>query len=347
MWPPSTAVAAEASAAMTKGGELSRDPTGGSGGKSKLLFTYADGPEGFALAAALLSSPCLRQQLAGVVAAVESPASHRATELQRMGAEIRPMEPLQPQVFEGVEWAFVLAPLSADRLERGKVLLGAAWAARVPQVMLLSVVGAEAGAAQPGSTLEQYWALEQHLRLTWGSKGVVLRTFFYQQNLAFWAGDVQASRGTLRLPLNSSGGFAPLHQWDVAATAAAIARHSVVPPQHAGRTFNLTGPQALSAQALGDIASSTIGRHVDVKQASREEAMALLQATGQLDRSEYELLLDLLELQPALCSSGAALICPSPDMPSITGHAGTPVSRFFAENAEIFQWQARDEPSQR
>ena len=57
--------------------------------------------------------------------------------------QVRPMEPLGPSVFRGVDWVLVLAPLTSDRLEKGRALLNAARAAGVPWAMLLSVVGAE------------------------------------------------------------------------------------------------------------------------------------------------------------------------------------------------------------
>ena len=56
-----------------------------------LLITCADGPEGLALATAILSSKPLRSQLAGVVAAVGSEASEGAEKLRRLGAEVRAM----------------------------------------------------------------------------------------------------------------------------------------------------------------------------------------------------------------------------------------------------------------
>ena len=59
------------------------------GSSNTLLITCADGPEGLALATAILSSKLLRSQLAGVVAAVSSEASKGAEKLRRLGAEVR------------------------------------------------------------------------------------------------------------------------------------------------------------------------------------------------------------------------------------------------------------------
>ena len=69
--------------------------------------------------------------------------------------QVRPMAPLGPGVFQGVSWVFVLAPLTADRLEKGRAMLDAAEAAEVSGAILLSVIGAgEAAEATASSPLQ-------------------------------------------------------------------------------------------------------------------------------------------------------------------------------------------------
>ena len=113
---------------------------------------------------------------------------------------------------------------------------------------------------------------------------MVLRTYFYQQNLAFWAADVRDRGGALRLPF-VSGGFCPLHQADVAAVAVAIAREELVdarPSRFGGTTFNLTGPQVLTGPALAAEASVAIGSPIVFENVPRTEAKEILEATGQV-----------------------------------------------------------------
>lgn len=197
-------------------------------------------------------------------------------------AQVRAMEPLSPDVFDGVDWAFILAPLSRDRLKRGTMMIDAAVAAGVSQAILLSVIGAGTCGERNASKLWQYWALEQTVHERFGPGGVVLRTYFYQQNLAFWAEDAVATGGSLRLPLRNHTGFCPLHQKDVAAVAAEIAKNHNVRPDHAGQTFNLTGPESLNGRELAMVASDAIGRPMEYRDVGRREAMAILDATGQV-----------------------------------------------------------------
>mmetsp|Transcript_82017 Transcript_82017/g.253461 ORF Transcript_82017/g.253461 Transcript_82017/m.253461 type:complete len:336 (-) Transcript_82017:68-1075(-) len=304
---------------------LAAGPGLGCAGQAPAIFvTTADGPEGSAMAAALLASPRKTRVIAGV-SALGSPAARK---LADAGAELRVVaRSPSPEVFAGASWVFVLAPLTADRLERGRELIDAARRGGVKSAALLSVIGA--GPDAP-SSLGAYYSLELHMQSVWPADSyVVLRTFFYQQNLLLWASDARRT-GQLRLPLEL-GCFAPLYEADVAdALAEIMAREQ--PP--GGRVLNLTGPQEFSGPALAEAASEAIGPPgLTFESINRTTAAKILEGAGGLDPSEASLVLDLLlwQTSPRFCPRW-----PSPDFHLVTGRQPTSASAFFEQNAAAF-----------
>ena len=313
-----------------------------------LLVTNADGPEGYALTAGLAAR---RSAVAASVAALNST---KARALAAMGVEVRLQgAPPLPTLFAGVDAAFILAPLTADREERGQELIAAA--ASVPNALLLSVVGADLPNVPP--SLSAYASLERNFSLrALGAR--VLRTAFYQQNLLLWAESVRTSRELL-LPSVLRSGLAALHQDDViqvvtnltAAPSDTTTGRSGVGERcpHAlddsadCRILRLTGPQALGGAAYADALTRSVGSAISFVAATRERVASLLRGTGQLDESEVQLLLDLLALQ-----AGGP---PSDDVKLVTGADATPVSDFFDENARAFRpvnpYRRRDDLRQR
>ena len=271
-----------------------------------------------------------------------------------MGVDVRLQgAPPLPTLFAGVDAAFILAPLTADREERGQELIAAA--ASVPNALLLSVVGADLPNVPP--SLSAYAALERNFsQRALGAR--VLRTAFYQQNLLLWAESVRTSRELL-LPSVLRSGLAALHQDDViqvvtnltAAPSDTTTGRSGVGERcpHAlddsadCRILRLTGPQALGGAGIADALTRSVGSAISFVAATRERVASLLRGTGQLDESEVQLLLDLLALQ-----AGGP---PSDDVKLVTGADATPVSDFFDENARAFRpvspYRRRDDLRQR
>jgi len=298
---------------------------------SSVFVTAADGPEGSVMVAALLQLPVRLTVIAGV----EDPASPTARSLRSAGAELRQLSGLHPHssAFAGADWVFFLAPLTADRLARGRAFIDAAWKGGVRQAILLSVIGA--GAGVPPS-LGAYFALEEHLASTWLSgSSTILRTYFYQQNLSLWASDARRT-ASLRLPLAHDACFAPLYEGDVAAVVVALMAAEPPAPAAVQRAqiLNLTGPDLLSGYSMAKAASEASGSSLSFQTVSRPQASQILQAAGGVDASEAELLLDLLALQT---SQENCHLWPSRAVHDITGQHARPITAFFSEHAADFR----------
>lgn len=264
-----------------------------------------------------------------VIAGVSASDSPAARKLAAAGAELRVMgSSPSSEAFAGAAWVFVLAPLTSDRLERGRALIDAAHKGGVRNAALLSVIGA--GPDAP-SSLGAYYSLELYLASLWPkSSFAILRTFFYQQNLLLWAPDAR-STGALRLPLESNC-FAPLYEADVAEALAVLMASGASP---GGRVLELTGPRAVGGGELAEVASGAIGSPgLAFERTNRSAAARTLEAAGGLDPSEAALVLDLLlwQTSPRFCARW-----PSPDFQAVVGRPPTDILAFFEQNSAAFR----------
>ena len=150
---------------------------------------------------------------------------------------------------------------SADRLDEHRTLIDSAVAAGVEHVVYTSFHG-----AAPDCTFtlgRDHWATEKHLRAS-GMAFTFLRDNFYVDFLPALVGE----DGVIRGPAGH-GRCAFVAHDDVARTAAHVLQ---APARHAGRTYRLTGPQALAFDEVARIISEVEGTEVRFHDESVEEA---------------------------------------------------------------------------
>lgn len=143
----------------------------------------------------------------------------------------------------------VSASESAERLEQHRTFIDAAAAAGVRHVVYTSLLG-----AAPDATFtlaRDHWATEEHLRAS-GMSWTFLRDSFYLDFLPTLAGD----DGVIRGPAGD-GRVGAVARIDVARSAAAVLSR---PDFHAGRTYDLTGPEALSLDEVARTITEVTGR---------------------------------------------------------------------------------------
>jgi uncharacterized protein YbjT (DUF2867 family) len=171
------------------------------------------------------------------------------------------------RALEGVTRAFLLAPPVQDLHEVERPFVDAAKAAGVRQIVKLSAAGAAAGA--PHRFGDWHGRGEDYLRGS-GVAWTILRPSFFMQNLLGQAASVKA--GTLYVPAGQ--GKAPFVDCrDIGAVAAACLAEG---EPHAGRAYELTGPEALGYDDIAATLSKVLGRSVnyaDVPATAAVEAM--------------------------------------------------------------------------
>lgn len=168
------------------------------------------------------------------------------------------------EALEGVDTVFMVSGHeAADRLDQHRAFIDSAVQAGVRQVVYLSFVGASATSA---FTLgRDHGATEEHLRAS-GLDWTFLRDNFYAEVLLQFADE----NGVIRGPAGD-GRVAAVSQRDVGAVIAHVLSD---PREHVDRTYDLTGPEALTLTEVAAIAAAITGRPFSFVDETIEEARA-------------------------------------------------------------------------
>jgi NAD(P)H dehydrogenase (quinone) len=183
------------------------------------------------------------------------------------GADVRAATYGQPgcvAALEGVDTVFMVSGHeAADRLDQHRSFVDAAVEAGVRQVVYLSFVGAS---ATSGFTLgRDHGATEDHLRAS-GLDWTFVRDNFYAEILPRFAD----AEGVIRGPAGQ-GRVAAVSQRDVGAVVAHVLGD---PRLHVGRTYDLTGPEALTFDDVAAITRRITGRPCTFVDETVDEARA-------------------------------------------------------------------------
>lgn len=178
------------------------------------------------------------------------------------------------RALDGVQLLFMVsAAESADRLEEHRTFIDAAAAAGVRHVVYTSFLG-----ASPTATFalaRDHAATEEHLRAS-GMAWTFLRDSFYLDLLPQFAGE----DGVIRGPA-SAGRVGAVLRADVARCAVAVLADEVTGARsHAGASYDLTGPEALTLTEIAQIVTEETGRQIAFHDETLDEAYASRAAYG-------------------------------------------------------------------
>ncbi|WP_377323576.1 SDR family oxidoreductase [Pimelobacter simplex] len=157
----------------------------------------------------------------------------------------------------------VSAAETEDRLAEHRAFVDAAAQAGVEHVVYTSFYGA---APEATFTLARdHWFTEEHLRAS-GMAFTFLRDNLYLDFLPHMVGEDDVLRGPA-----GDGRLAAVTRDDVAASALAVL---LAPGEHAGATYDLTGPEALTFTEIAAIIAAHTGRPVTFHDETVDEAYA-------------------------------------------------------------------------
>jgi uncharacterized protein YbjT (DUF2867 family) len=166
----------------------------------------------------------------------------------------------------------VSAAESADRLAEHRAFVDDAAEAGVEHVVYTSFEGA--GPEATFTLARDHWATEEHIKAS-GMTWTFLRDNLYLDLVPYFADDA----GVLRGP-GGDGVFAGVARADVAAVAALVLRD---PARHAGRTYRLSGPAALSLDDVARTVTAVTGREARYVAETLEQAYDSRRAYGAPD----------------------------------------------------------------
>jgi uncharacterized protein YbjT (DUF2867 family) len=173
----------------------------------------------------------------------------------------------------GVETLFMVSAAENERrLAEHRAFVDAAAAAGVRHVVYVSFFG-----AAPDATFtlaRDHAATEQHLRDS-GMAWTFLRDNLYLEFVDQMVGD----DGVIRGPAGD-GRVAVVAHEDIARVATAVL---LDPSAHAGQTYSLTGPEALTFTEMAEVVGEVTGREVSFHDETVEEAYASRSVYGAPD----------------------------------------------------------------
>lgn len=233
---------------------------------SNILLTGASGNVSSAIIRALQGSG---HHLIGVV---RDPA--KAASLAELGVELRTgdlddLRTLEHGAFDGADVAWILTPPGPRAPLQSSNALWAARQAGVRHVVRMSAIGAAHDAPSLNGRMH---ALSDAELERVGVAYTIVRPHFFVQNLAMAAASV-AAEGSIYFAL----GDAKLPMIDIADIAASVARILVEPAAHAGKTYTLTGPEAVGLEQFATVLGEALGkpvRYVPVPVPAMVEAVA-------------------------------------------------------------------------
>ncbi len=227
------------------------------------------------------------------------------------------------RAFEGAETLFVLLPLVPDKLQLARNVAQAAQRAGVKHIVRSSGAGADPNA---GFSLPRLQGSIDALLADTGIATTFLRPAAFMQNYGtFLAGMVKSG------VIYGATGDARQSLVDARDIAAAAAQVLKAPAGHAGRSYTLTGPEALTDSERAAILSKVLGRTVSFQAVPVEAGDEAMRGMGMPPE-----LVDWLGSLNRIVSAGYAADL-SPDVEKLTGRAPTGFARFAADHAALWR----------
>jgi NAD(P)H dehydrogenase (quinone) len=221
-----------------------------------------------------------------------------------------------------------------DRLQQQRCAVDAAAAAGVKHIMYLSVIN-----AAPDATFilaHDHFYTEQHIRAS-GMHFTFLRAGLYTDNVP----QCVSADGVIRAPAGD-GRAAWVARDDIADVAAAI----LTGTGHAGRTYDVTGPEAITMAETAERLSAVVKRKIVYQAQTPEEARAT-RTTSRLEKfdAERRMLtgqgLDQYEVEVFVTHflqiARGDLASVSDTLSKLTGHPAQSLEEYLRKHPESFR----------
>lgn len=193
----------------------------------------------------------------------------------------------------GAERIYLVTPAHLDMRRWKANVIGAAKAAGVRHVVLATGLGASPKARV---TFGQWHSETQELVKESGLDWTFVQPTYFMQNLLWQVGNI-AKTGVYHDDL---GG--PV-AWIDARDIADVAAEALTGPGHEGKTYGLTGPEALTGEDIAAMLSEVTGRAITCAPLSVEDAKAAMIAAG-MQEEVAAAMVELASIAPKGCLAG-------------------------------------------
>lgn len=182
----------------------------------------------------------------------------KAAELKAAGVELVIGDVADPetvrQALKGVATALLVLPNGRNQVAMEKQFTDLAKAAGLRHLVKMSSMEAVAHAKTP--IPQGHWAVEEYIRAS-GLAWTMIKPNFFMQNLLTSAGSIKAQR-RFSLPMgHGTTGMADIR--DIAAVCVEV----LTGKGHAGRSYEITGPEILTFYDVADRFSDVLGAKIE------------------------------------------------------------------------------------
>lgn len=205
----------------------------------------------------------------------------------------------------GCDTVCLIPPAHKDKFDITSELITATEKADIPNILFLSSAGCDLAERDKQPHLRSFIDLETLVLSAKGDKSTstghspcIIRAGFYAENLLNYAPQVQ-QEGILPIPIGKNHLFAPIALGDVAQVAGYVLSskgENGFDDRYRGQLLVLTGPLLCTGHQLAEIASKSLGTHIEFEDISETEARRVLKAQGDSDASEVQYLLEYYSL---------------------------------------------------
>ncbi|MFI9804532.1 NAD(P)H-binding protein [Streptomyces sp. NPDC052301] len=246
--------------------------------------------------------------------------AHVPAGVEAVRGDLRDPDSLR-EVTTGVTAAFLLRPPGPDE-GQDAALVAAARAAGARRLVKLSAVGTGEPALGPFGR----WHVdgERAVRES-GAEWVVLRPSTFASNTLSWAGAVRAGEPVPNMTGDGTSGV--IDPRDVAA----VAVRALLEERCAGRTYTLTGPEAISLPDQVAVLASVLGRPVLDRNLSPDETRDFLRTAWGFDDAQAEAVL----LSTAFVRDGGNAVVTT-DVPELLGRPARTYREWAQDHKEAF-----------
>ncbi|MGW2424669.1 NAD(P)H-binding protein [Streptomyces sp. NPDC001709] len=222
----------------------------------------------------------------------------------------------------GASAVFLLRPPGPDE-GQDAALVAAARAAGVGRLVKLSAIGT--GDTATGSSGLWHLEGERAVRDS-GAAWTVLRPSSFASNTLTW---VQALRAGEPVPnMTGDGASGVIDPRDIAE----VAVRALLDDGHAGRTYTLTGPEAISVPGQTAVLAGVLGSPVPVRNLSPDETRAFLRTAWGFDGDRAE---GILAGVAFVRDGGNAVV--TEDVPEVLGRSARSFREWAEDNKKSFE----------
>jgi uncharacterized protein YbjT (DUF2867 family) len=226
------------------------------------------------------------------------------------------------RAMEGVDGLFLACSNQPRQVEFENGLIDAARETGVSRIVKLSAHGAEIGS--PVAFWDWHGRIEEHLAAS-GIPSVVLRPTFAMTNILGSVEQIQQA-GSLFVPA-ADARVAMVDPRDIAAVVAI----ALTGGEHDGKTYTITGPEAITFERVAENLSIAAGRHIQFVPVPDDAAQQALIATGipEFVAGQIVTIFGILRQGAQNLTTGVVR--------DVTGREPNSFARFANDYAQLFQ----------